>query len=166
MSALPVFDALVRGMLDGTSSAGPRPLPFVADDGGRAAAGFKGSAGDCVARSIAIASERPYREVYDELAHLNAQYQRGRKAGVRSARNGVSTAALRHWFDAYGWRWTPTMGIGTGTTVHLAEGELPSGRLVARCSCHLVAVIDGVIHDTYNPSRDGTRCVYGYWSKP
>ena len=22
---------------------------------------------------------------------------------------------------------------------------------------------DGVVHDTYDPSRDGTRCVYGYW---
>jgi hypothetical protein len=26
-------------------------------------------------------------------------------------------------------------------------------------------VIDGVIHDTFDPSRGGTRCVYGYWIK-
>jgi hypothetical protein len=26
-------------------------------------------------------------------------------------------------------------------------------------------VIDGVIHDLYDPSRDGTRCVYGYYQK-
>ena len=37
------------------------------DDGGRAAAGFKGEAGDCVTRAIAIATGRPYREVYDAL---------------------------------------------------------------------------------------------------
>ena len=24
-------------------------------------------------------------------------------------------------------------------------------------------MIDGVIHDTYDPTRGGTRCVYGYW---
>jgi hypothetical protein len=30
-------------------------------------------------------------------------------------------------------------------------------------SRHLVAVIDGVIHDTHDCSRDGTRCVYGYF---
>jgi len=24
-------------------------------------------------------------------------------------------------------------------------------------------VIDGVLHDTHDCSRDGTRCVYGYW---
>jgi hypothetical protein len=28
-----------------------------------------------------------------------------------------------------------------------------------------MAVIDGVIHDTYDPSRDGKRCVYGYFTK-
>lgn len=22
------------------------------------------------------------------------------------------------------------------------------------------------VHDTYDPSRDGTRCVYGYWRRP
>jgi hypothetical protein len=26
-------------------------------------------------------------------------------------------------------------------------------------------VIDGVIHDTHDCSRGGTRCVYGYWRK-
>jgi len=31
---------------------------------------------------------------------------------------------------------------------------------------HLTAVIDGVIHDTHDPSRDGTRSVYGYYSQP
>ncbi len=28
---------------------------------------------------------------------------------------------------------------------------------------HYTAVIDGVINDTHDPSREGTRCVYGYW---
>lgn len=37
------------------------------------------------------------------------------------------------------------------------------GRIIVRLSRHISAVIDGVIHDTYDPSRDGTRCVYGYW---
>ena len=30
-------------------------------------------------------------------------------------------------------------------------------------SRHACAVMDGVIHDTYEDARDGTRCVYGYW---
>ena len=57
------------------------------------------------------------------------------------------------------------MGIGTGCTVHLADGELPMGTLIVSVSRHLVAVIDGVIQDTHDCSRGGTRCVYGYWRK-
>jgi hypothetical protein len=45
-----------------------------------------------------------------------------------------------------------------------AEG-LPPGRLVVSLSKHYVAVINGTIYDTHYPDRDGTRCVYGYWSK-
>jgi hypothetical protein len=62
-----------------------------------------------------------------------------------------------------GWMWTPTMQIGSGCTVHLRADELPPGRLVVSVSKHLTAVIDGVIHDTHDCSRRGTRCVYGYW---
>lgn len=62
-----------------------------------------------------------------------------------------------------GFDWTPTMTIGSGCKVHLKADELPKGRLICMLSRHAVAVIDGVINDTYDPSRDGTRCVYGYW---
>lgn len=49
--------------------------------------------------------------------------------------------------------------------VHLRDGELPMGRLIVSVSRHLVAVIDGVIYDTHNCSRNGTRCVYGFWKQ-
>jgi hypothetical protein len=49
--------------------------------------------------------------------------------------------------------------------VHLKAAELPRGRLIVRCSKHTTAVIDRIIHDTYDPSRNGTRCVYGYFTK-
>jgi hypothetical protein len=45
----------------------------------------------------------------------------------------------------------------------LKADELPAGRLIVSVSKHLVAVIDGVAHDTHDPSRGGTRCVYGYY---
>ena len=37
---------------------------FKYNDGGRAAAGYQGAAGDCVTRSIAIVTGLPYEEVY------------------------------------------------------------------------------------------------------
>lgn len=142
------------------------PLPFTKDDGGREAAGFRGSAGDCVARSIAIATRRPYAEVYDALADGTGRQRAspGRDRRPRSAANGIDTK--RAWFRDYmtslGFSWEPTMQIGSGCLVHLAIGEVPNrGRLVVCVSRHYTAVVDGVIFDTSNPSRDGTRCVYG-----
>jgi hypothetical protein len=145
-------------------------MNFTYNDGGRKAAGFKGDAGDCVTRAICIATGLPYQQVYDRLAEGNATQRvtkRTRKAnaGKRTARNGITTR--RKWFDDYmrslGFTWVPTMAIGQGCKVHLRDGELPQGRLVVNVSKHFVAVIDGTIHDTFDPSRDGTRCVYGYY---
>ena len=148
-------------------------IDFIYNDGGRAEAGFKGKTGDCVARAVAIASELPYKEVYNRLAEGNAN-QRVTKRTRRLKKNGVKTAShginvTRKWFKDYmkelGFEWVPTMFIGSGCKVHLDEDELPKGRLVCSVSRHSTAVIDGVLNDTYDCSRMGTRCVYGYYIK-
>ena len=141
-------------------------IPFVEDDGGRAEAGFRGEAGDCVTRAIAIATGIPYREVYDALAEGQANRRDKRANGKRAARNGVHRSVYDRYLQGLGWVWTPTMHIGSGTTVHLRADELPPGRLVVRVTKHMCAVIDGVLHDTHDCSRQGTRAVYGYWSAP
>lgn len=135
------------------------------NDGGREAAGYKGQAGDCVTRAIAIATGKPYQEVYDALNGLAVNERKGkRKRGKSSARNGVYRATFAKYLLSLGWQWHPTMAIGSGCKVHLKSDELPQGNLIVSVSRHMVAVINGVIHDTHDPSRDGTRCVYGYWS--
>ena len=53
------------------------------------------------------------------------------------------------------------MKIGKGCTVHLRTDELPEGRLMCVVSRHSVAVIYRVINDTFDPSRNGNRSVYG-----
>jgi hypothetical protein len=136
-------------------------MTWVYDDGGRARAGFKGEAGDCVTRAIAIAAQLPYREVYDELARGEADAGR-----ARSARNGIRRKVYQAYLEYLGWSWRPIMGIGTGCTVHLRADELPTGRLICSVSKHMVAVVDGVVHDTHDCTREGTRCVYGYWFDP
>lgn len=65
--------------------------------------------------------------------------------------------------ERLGWTWHPTMQIGSGCTVHLDRDELPAGRVIVAVSKHVCAVIDGVLRDTHDCSRAGTRCVYGYW---
>ncbi|WP_051979060.1 hypothetical protein [Edaphobacter aggregans] len=137
-------------------------MNWIYDDGGRKAAGFKGSARDCVARSIAIASGRPYCEIYAALAKGAGSE---RKSRGTSARNGIHVT--RKWFKDYmrsiGFRWFPTMQIGSGCKVHLTDGELPMGRLVVAVSKHYTAVIDGVVYDNHDPHRVSGRCVYGHW---
>lgn len=142
-------------------------MTYVQDDGGRALAGFKGDAGDCFVRAVCIAGKLPYQEVYDLVNQYGGRERKSRKRSRKSAaRTGVYGSTARRIMEALGWAWTPIMGIGTGCKVHLRADELPAGRIVCNVSKHFVAVIDGVIHDTYDPSRNGTRCVYGYWTAP
>jgi hypothetical protein len=149
---------------------------WIADDGGRAAAGFAGHTGDCVVRAIAIAGEMSYAEVYSALheatladawlmRRLECRYG-ARARAQASPRCGVHRRIHDRYLAERGWAWTPTMKIGQGCTIHLRAEELPNGRLIVRVSRHMCAVIDGVIHDTHDPSRGGTRCVYGYWQHP
>jgi hypothetical protein len=146
------------------SEDGLKGMTFIYDDGGRSAAGYKGKARDCVCRAIAITARLPYSQVYDALNELGAQERLGkRKGGKSSARTGVYKPTYRHYLESLGFEWTPTMQIGSGCKVHLRADELPSGRLLVSLSRHLSAVIDGVIHDAHDPSRGGTRCVYGYF---
>jgi hypothetical protein len=137
---------------------------FTYDDGGRSEAGYKGSTGDCATRAIAIASGKPYQEVYASLNRLaKHEHTTARRS---SARTGVKRPVYETYLLSLGFTWVPTMRVGQGCTVHLHPSELPKGRLVVSLSKHLTAVIDGVVHDTYDPSRMGTRCVYGYYVAP
>ena len=151
-------------------------IPLHVTDGGRAAAGYtKGKYGDCVVRAIAIASEIPYQEVLDNLTELSEEYMYGSRSQVarilhaKKAKGKFSPqhGAFREVYHSYllsiGMVWVPTMLIGSGCQVHLRPDELPAGRLVLRLSRHLAAMIDGVLHDTHDCSREGTRCVYGFY---
>ena len=137
---------------------------FVRDDGGRADAGYKGDAGDCVTRAIAIATGLPYNKVYADLNEL-AKLERTRKQKKSNSRMGVHRALYEKYLKSIGWIWTPLVKIGSGCTTHLRGDELPTGRIICRVTRHIVAVIDGVIHDAGDCSRQGTRCVYGYFKK-
>ena len=139
---------------------------WVYDDGGRAEAGYKGHTGDCCCRAISIATGMDYKAVYDLINEYAKKERIGkRKKGKSNARTGVYTATCKKIMADLGWKWKATMQIGSGCKVHLRAEELPKGRIICNVSRHYVAVIDGVIHDTYDCTRDGSRCVYGYWYK-
>ena len=149
-------------------------LKLEVDDGGRAAAGYKGQAGDCVVRSIAIVTGMLYQKVYDDLFKANEEFRntsrtklaRSLKQKNDSPRSGTHRVVLKQYLAQLGFQWTPTMFVGQGCKVNLKKEELPSGTLLVSCSRHITVVKDGILHDTHDCTRNGTRCVYGYWTKP
>jgi hypothetical protein len=146
---------------------------WVRNDGGRRAAGYDnaGDRGGCVPRAIAIASGLPYREVLDALTVATLRYVRRFPRSwvarwIKRSRGGRGYDPAQGCYDeiygpylkSLGWQYTPVDG-----RLHLRADEIAPGRLIVRVHRHLVAVIDGAIHDTHNSARAGCRPVIGYW---
>ncbi len=140
-------------------------MNFKYNDGGRSQY-FKGDTRDCVTRAIAIATGIDYKKVYDDLNEMakNEKISK-RKKKISNSRTGVYRKTYEKYLEGLGWEFVPTMTIGSGCHTHLNPDELPSGIIICRVSHHLCCVIDGVINDTSDCSRDGKRCVYGYYRK-
>jgi hypothetical protein len=164
-----VHDVLKRA----TSKRGLRPgrCRWARDDGGRCGAGD--GTHDCVPRAIAIATGKPYREVYAELAAAIRKYvrrwPRSRLARwIKRSRDGrgfdpaygVYVKIYRPYLESLGWQFTSTKD----RKVRLRADELPTGRLIVGVHQHLVTVIDHVIHDTFDSGGAGCRPVIGYYT--
>lgn len=142
-------------------------IPFTYNEGGRSAAGYSGETGDCFVRAAAIASGLSYQYIYDlvkEEARRERVNTKRRKGKHSHPRTGVFRATGDRVLSRLGFEKVSVMSIGSGCTTHLRSSELPSqGRLIVNLSKHYAAVVDGVLMDTYDSSREGTRCVYSYW---
>ena len=137
-------------------------MRFNYNDGGRSNY-FKGNVNDCVVRAIAIANNLDYKEVYDNVNKKLKSY------GYPSVRNkGVPKFITRELLKEYGWEWVPVMKIGSGCEMHLNEDELEyfnDTTIIVQVSKHISCIKNGIINDTFDCSRGGTRCVYGYYIK-
>lgn len=147
-------------------------MKFIYSDGGRSKYFQANNVGDCVCRAICNATGKDYKEVYDDLQKFvkyekeHSKRTKHKFSENKSVRNGVPKALSRKYIErVLGWKWHPFMTIGSGCQVHLDENELPAGVCILKLSKHLTVIKDRVLYDTYDCSRDGTRCVYGYWSK-
>ena len=144
-------------------------MRFIYNDGGRSEYFKASEVGDCVTRSIAIATGKDYKEVYNAINELAKAERTGRKKRKTSnSREGVYRRTYEKYLNSLGWAFKPLMTIGSGCKVHLSSEDLAregltDGTYILRLSKHLTVIKDGVINDTYNPERDGGRCVYGYF---
>ena len=134
------------------------------DDGGRAAAGFKGHTGDCVVRAIAILTGIPYLDVYRRMAAAMKQAgysasgdgyrQRPREAlkprlPVRKIQNFVKTS--------YGLR---RVNLGLGSRPTYTETWRLHGDCLAGTAKHISAIVDHTLRDTFD-SRVYDGRLYG-----
>jgi hypothetical protein len=129
-------------------------MRWIENDGGRSKSGLRRadySAGDCVVRAISIATGEPYREVWEAMqagmfghamiAHyMPGNYKRRPNFRRGAPDRGVPSEVYRPYLERRGWGYTRING-------RLSPERLPFGRLVLETRDHLVAVIDGVIHD-------------------
>lgn len=139
-------------------------MKWIYDDGGRSKY-YQDDVDDCVTRAIAIATGKDYKEVYDlvnkyiEMEQLDEKY-------VSNARSVVSKEVSFKLLKDLGFTWISTQKFGVKCKTHLRNEDLPNkGTLIASVSKHLTTIKDGIIYDTFDPSRNGTRCVYGYFIK-
>ena len=125
------------------------------NDGGRAAAGFKGKYADCGVRAMAIACQISYDEA-DVRCKSACLFG---KRGSRSLSKGIFKEDMTDALKKLGWVWRPAPKF-VGRKARCSD--MPKGRVIARMSHHFVAVIDGVPHDTWDCTN---KMVYGYWEK-
>ena len=147
---------------------------WVYNDGGRSNYFSGKHAGDCVTRAVAIASGIDYLKVYNVIARGNSKDpKKNRHRGEKSARNGVRTRSK--WFrkQMQDWGWV-FKECKTYENITLGSSKIPKGNIICWVDRHYVAVIDGVVNDTFNPdetkkirlrNKDGKLLVKGYWVK-
>ncbi len=124
-------------------------LDWTEDDGGRAAAGFGGAAGDCVVRAICIALGQDYETTYADIAAL----------AKSSPAKGVTNSVCRPYLEQRGWKFH-VVGRKLLNSANLPQKP----RIIVSLSRHLAAVVDGVVRDTYSSSGRGYRKFYGYFA--
>lgn len=124
-------------------------------------AGRKRPSLDCVARAISITLEMPYRKVCqllnDEALRLGMPCD---------PFEGVRLKTYEAFLSSRGWVYSPVFIVRRSVTrarVSVSEGILRHGRFVVRTPGHLVSVVNGVVHDTFD-SRG--RAALGFFYKP
>lgn len=128
-------------------------MAFIFNDGGRKAAGYKGVAGDCGARALAIALDIDYQMAYKIIANTNSDF-----GYSKSARNGIHKTVYDWLLKDFGFKWHSAPKFD-GRKAYCKD--MPKGIVIARQAKHFVAVINGIPHDTWDSSN---KMIYGYWA--
>lgn len=126
------------------------------DDGGRAAAGYKGTTGDCGVRATAIATGKPYAEVYDALFAIAKNWKGNSRKAQRiraraTPRTGVNVDVLDAYMQSIGWHATMVKSrlheLPAWAYTQVKEG-VPGAVLYMRK--HYTALVDDTVRDIWD----------------
>lgn len=122
---------------------------------------------DSAPRAVAIATGLDYVTVWNELYELCQHVtQRPNCRRTDHPETFVDKDILAAYLAGLGWRWRATQRVGACEKVLLSRRLLPDqGTYICRISKGWVCLKDGVLHDVTDPSRDGTRLVYGWFER-
>ena len=127
---------------------------WVYHDGGRKDAGYKGHAGDCVCRAIAIVMDRDYQDVYDDINQFIRSLRQTKRVRTSSARNGMHHPVCEAYMKRCGWR-----------LMRYTKHGLPKCPIIVDFTYHVCAVINRVAYDTHNVFNVKRQHVLGYYIK-
>ena len=154
-------------------------LDFRFHDGGRSNY-FKGEAGDCVVRAIAIATNTDYKVVYDELFQINKDYvakkntklskQMKSRANQKGGtpRNGNYKKIYHDYLINKGWKWVSLRKFGSKERTKLDQLTHLKNIIVA-VNKHLMCMKDGIVYDTWDSrwsywfEKKSARTANGYY---
>ena len=109
-------------------------------------------AGDCVVRSISLASEETWDNVYVGLCELGLK--------LKDMPNNKRVFEKYLQIKGYEKLKMPKHEDNTRYNVKELARELPHGNYIVSVANHLTCIIDGVIHDTWNCVH---KSVGNYW---
>ena len=140
---------------------------FEEDDGGRAAAGFRGYAKDCAIRAVAIALDLPYRQIHREITELQrCVTAEPDEPNWKTAQDGINLNYLEfgEYLSNYGVLpirvpKKPRLNTVLAKLNLLAEEPF----IIAQVTNHLVAITEGRIRDNlFDPKRYSRRLLTLY----
>lgn len=124
--------------------------PMLLDDSGRSKSTRPKQKNDCTVRAIALVRGMGYDEAYDLMA------EEGRKCS-----KGFD---IVKWLKKQSWAkkmaFPAVKGERRMNPAKFCE-TYKEGKYICRVSKHVFAVIDGVVHDTFESRPD--RCIYTAW---
>ena len=122
------------------------------DDGGRSKYFDTLDVQDCVTRSIAIATNLNYLDIHHEISK--------RVSKNKNADMPVSNKIMKSYLLELGYKYIKP--IKNGKLLRL--DDLPKNKvLMVKIAKHLTVLNHGSILDTWDCSKDGKACVYGYF---